>query len=106
MEYRAFCALKFNKKAIAGALFALALVFAPVFARADSYGDGRTFNIDKTYDTAGRTKLSATLVYSGTKLYFYIDNSWWDGLAAAEKTDTKIRSRRLMPNSSKPFIQN
>jgi len=71
MEYRAFCALKFNKKAIAGALVRAGAGFRVQFCRAPhSYGDGRTFNIDKTYDTAGRTKLSAHLGLFGHQALF------------------------------------
>lgn len=67
-------------------IFALTLALAPLFARADNYGAQKTFNIDKSYDAASRAKLAATLVYSGNKLYFYVDDSWWNGLGSGEKS--------------------
>ena len=84
----------FKRFLLLGAMVLLAALWAPFFALADSYGDKAGFNIDKGYDSAGRTKLNATLVWSGNKIYFYADDQWWSSLAAADqaKYDTVLQA--------------
>ena len=55
----------------------LFLAFAQVVS-ADEVGDKRFFYINSGYDYAEREKLSAVLVKSTGKLYFYIDENWWN----------------------------
>lgn len=61
-------------------LFALPLLFLASVqpASADEVGDKRFFYINSQYDYAQREKTSAVLVKSTSKLYFYIDESWWN----------------------------
>ena len=66
---------------------ALALVLMPVFARADSEGNKKIFNTDKSYDTNNRTKVASTLVWAEGKLYFYVDDVWWASLTASQKKE-------------------
>jgi len=61
------------------------IALLPLFAQADNYGDQATFNIDKRYDSAGRSQLSASLVWAGEKVYFYVDNAWWNDLDSSER---------------------
>jgi len=62
------------------------IAITPFFAHADTYGDNRAFNVDKSYDNAGRAKLNATLLYTGAKLYIYVDDLWWSSLNSNAKT--------------------
>ncbi|MCU0652690.1 MAG: peptidoglycan-binding protein [Candidatus Pacebacteria bacterium] len=66
-------------------VFAALAVSLPYGVFADTYGNNFTFNIDKTYDLTGRAKLSATLVWVGGRIYFYVDDQWWNSLAAGDK---------------------
>jgi len=79
-------AFKKIKLSLSVAGLALALFFAPHFAWADNYGDKATFNIDKTYDLAGRQKTLADLVWAGAKTYFYVDEAWWASLDDSGRT--------------------
>jgi len=47
-------------------------------AKAANVGDIVNFNVDKSFDASGRTQIPATLVKVSSKLYFYIEKSWWD----------------------------
>jgi len=54
------------KKVLWCGVAAVAMIaLLPFFARADNYGDQAAFNIDKQYDSAGRSQLSASLVWAG-----------------------------------------
>jgi len=35
------------------------------------------FNIDSSYDSAGRTEITATLVKTSPGIYFYVEKGWW-----------------------------
>ncbi|HOX29984.1 MAG TPA: peptidoglycan-binding protein [Candidatus Paceibacterota bacterium] len=71
-------------KAVIINLFAIycvaALGLAPAGVLADNLGDVHNFNIDKTYDSKGRIKTSAHLAVETDRLYFYVDDAWWNGL--------------------------
>lgn len=45
---------------------------------ADSVGQKYDFYIDPFYDSSGREELSAILVKTTPKIYFYIDQDWWN----------------------------
>ncbi|KKS17941.1 MAG: hypothetical protein UU76_C0029G0007 [Parcubacteria group bacterium GW2011_GWC1_41_7] len=45
---------------------------------ADEVGDKRFFYINSSYDQAEREKINAVLVRSTGRLYFYIDEGWWN----------------------------
>jgi peptidoglycan hydrolase-like protein with peptidoglycan-binding domain len=45
---------------------------------AANIGDIVNFNVDKGFDASGRTQDQATLIKIGSKLYFYVEKSWWD----------------------------
>ncbi len=56
-------------------------------ARAANVGEVVNFNVDKSFDINSRTKLSATLIKTSDKLYFYVDKSWWEQQTQAKQTE-------------------
>lgn len=68
-------------------LIGIAFLSLPVFVSADSLNQQRTFFVDSSYDMSGREEISATLRFKTSKLYFYIDNSWWKSLNSQEKQE-------------------
>ncbi|XOB40756.1 MAG: hypothetical protein ACKKMR_01970 [Candidatus Nealsonbacteria bacterium] len=61
----------------------------PVFVSAISLGERTNFFINSTYDLSGREKASATLQRVGKRIYFYIDEQWWEVLGYQEKQKVK-----------------
>jgi hypothetical protein len=45
---------------------------------ADSVGEKRSFYIEPDYDKSDREKVTAVLVKITSKLYFYVDETWWN----------------------------
>jgi hypothetical protein len=56
-------------------------------AKAVTTGEIKKFYVDPYFDYSGRTEISASLVLETDKLYFYIDNSWWQSLYSGDKND-------------------
>lgn len=44
-------------------------------------GDTKNFSLDPVYDVSGRSQAKAVLVYISDKLYFYVDDSYWQKLS-------------------------
>lgn len=57
-------------------LIGLILIFSFVVP-VTAFADGIPFHVDKKYDTSAREEISANLIKTTSKLYFYIDDSWW-----------------------------
>ena len=67
------------------ALF-LAMPFGSVnFAKAANIGDIVNFNVDKSFDSNGRTQIPATLIQIDPKLYFYVEKPWFDQQTQAQQ---------------------
>ncbi len=47
-------------------------------AHAQTVGEKQSFFIDKNHDVSAREKITTVLVKSTTKVYFYVDESWWN----------------------------
>ena len=54
------------------------LFFAAGRVCAANTGDVVNFDVDKGFDATGRTQLQATLVKVSDRLYFYVENTWWN----------------------------
>ncbi len=78
-------ARKFQKGAALGLILAAWGLILPLGAQADNYGDRAVFNIDNRYDAAGRKQAEAALVWSGEKIYFYVDEAWWNKIESWER---------------------
>lgn len=66
-------------------LIALALFVLPVFVFAQD------FYIDSGYDKYEREEISTDLKYRSDNAYFYIEDSWWNGLSANEKANINTK---------------
>ena len=58
------------------------VVFAgqPLFVEADVIDQQVTFFVDPSYDLPKRNELAATLRKVTPQMYFYVEDSWWNGL--------------------------
>lgn len=65
----------------------LCILFVATKAEAVSFGDVTSFNVDKDFDASARTQISATLVKTTQKLYFYIEKNWWDSQVQAKQNE-------------------
>ncbi len=65
----------------------LCVLFAAPRAEAVSFGDTINFNVDKGFDASARTQITATLVKTTPKLYFYIEKSWWDSQVQTKQNE-------------------
>lgn len=52
---------------------------------ADVLGQRVNFNVNPDFDKYKRKNLDATLRYVGDRLYFYIEDSYWDGLSFSQQ---------------------
>jgi len=55
--------------------------------QATTLGQSLDFNIDSSYDISGRNQLTATLIKTTSKLYFYIDKTWWDSQSSPRQDE-------------------
>jgi len=73
------------------------LLFLSVWtnAYATSIGDVLNFNVEKDFDASARTSVSATLVKTTNKLYFYIEKTWWDSQSQAKQSEILLNLGKL-----------
>ncbi|MBU1102251.1 hypothetical protein KJ853_01160 [Patescibacteria group bacterium] len=76
-------------------LLAVVVFTGVVFIKTDkvlafSAGEAVSFNIDPSYDWAGRSSVNATLRYVGEKALFYVEDDWWNGLAGSYDLDSLV----------------
>ena len=76
-------------------LIGIAFLFLPLFVSADYGGQKTKFFIDSTYDLDNRQELDATLLRITSRLYFYLDNDWWDSLSQQDKNKAKLSIQEL-----------
>jgi len=76
-------------------LIGVFFLFLPLFVSADYGGQKTQFFIDAAYDLEGRQEIDATLLRMSSKLYFYIDDSWWESLIEKEKSEAKFSIQEL-----------
>ena len=81
--------LKYNLRLFVFLSF-LFFLLTPSTAGAFSVGSKATFNVNSFYDLQGREEISATLVKSTDKLYFYADSDWWQELSSSEEQKLNI----------------
>ena len=69
-------------------LIATFFLLLPVVTKADYAGQKVNFYIDKDYDLSGRDQFVAILQKVTDKLYFYIDDEWWNSLSNQKRDET------------------
>lgn len=52
---------------------------------AQGVGTAKNFYLDYSYDYSGKSNTSAVLVSETSRLYFYVDSFYWEGLAQQDK---------------------
>ena len=67
----------------------LLFLLFPLVISADTVGQKVNFYIDPSYDSLGRDNLSATLLEKTSKLYFYIDDSWWEKFSPSKEAEIR-----------------
>ncbi len=77
-----------NPKTITIIIF-VGVIFSifPVFVSAASIGEKVNFFVDPSYDSSARYQISATLQKTAPRLYFYIDDVWWNSLDLNKKSE-------------------
>ena len=70
-------------------VFVVSILFSlPLFSTAQvDLGENVVFNIEPTYDVSKRSQLTATLLKLSPTVYWYVDNSWWDGLTEDQQEE-------------------
>ena len=95
-------------------VFSFSLIFFLIFGTgvlAARLGEGVNFYIDENYDVSGRTDITAVLVKTAPKLYFYIDKKWWESQVYLKQEEIlnslKLLSQefdnRIYPNLTSVF---
>src|SRR3989344_563634 len=67
----------------------------PSFSQADTLNQVNNFYVNANFDKYGRKQLSATLRYVSDKLYFYVDDSYWNGLDTAHQNSSIANMKSL-----------
>jgi len=72
-------------------IFSFCLLLLAPLVKADYTGQQNSFFVEPSYDLSNRSQLNATLILTTSKLYFYVDASWWASLTYADR-DTANRN--------------
>ncbi len=75
-------------------------------AAADVVGERRTFFVDQSYDFSGRKEITAILVKASSKLYFYIDEDWWNSSSQSDVLQALDNLGREFDQNIYPTIVN
>jgi len=70
------------------------LIF-PFFASAVNLGEKASFFIDQNYDLYNRSQLTATFQKTTSKIYFYVDDNWWNSLTFNEQQEVNSALDKL-----------
>jgi len=74
-------------KKIIFAVAIFSILFTAQSAMAIGFGDGINFNVDEGFDATDRNQITATLIKTTPKLYFYIEKNWWDLQAQTKQSE-------------------
>jgi len=58
-------------------------------AEAAQMGESQIFNIESSYDLEKREQISTTLRKISSQLYWYLDDSWWNGLNSTRQIEIR-----------------
>ena len=65
----------------------ICFLFVANKAGAVNFRDTMDFNVDKNFDASARTQITATLIKTTPKLYFYIEKNWWDSQVSTKQNE-------------------
>ncbi|MBU4299327.1 hypothetical protein KJ636_04755, partial [Patescibacteria group bacterium] len=71
------------------ALLIFSFFLLPLAIKADTFGQKTNFFVDSSYDLSNREKISAVLLGLSPKLYFYVDEDWWNLQNIYQQADVK-----------------
>ena len=82
-------------------IFFIGVVFllTPFFVSADYNQQKVVFSINSSYDLNNREQITATLQKVTPKIYFYVDDAWWDPLDYNDRLEVK----RVLYNLGQEF---
>jgi hypothetical protein len=66
---------------------AILFVFLPAFALADYQDQRVSFFVEKDFSASSTSYVSASLKKVSANAYFYVEDSWWNGLTSAKKEE-------------------
>jgi hypothetical protein len=69
--------------------FLLVALFMPLFAYGLSGEERADFFVEKSFDSKQRSKIEGRLELITNYIYFYVDNTWWEGLSEEEKRENQ-----------------
>lgn len=72
-----------------GVLVGILFLVFPLFVAADIVGDRTRFSVDPSYDELKRDTLEATLRVANSKVHFYVEDNWWNGLSLSDQYATE-----------------
>ena len=84
--------------------FSIFFLTIALSASADTLGERKTFNVDSGYDLNGRKEVEAILVKSTPRLYFYIDEDWWNFSAQNEVFESLTNMEQEFEENIYPII--
>jgi len=87
--------IKFYKKVFFLSVFFLFLVAGAQIAKAANVSDLVTFYVDKNFDATARSQVTATLIKTTNRLYFYVEKSWWDAQLLTKQNEVLASLDRL-----------
>jgi hypothetical protein len=73
----------------------ITLLIFPIFVSAANVGEKVNFFVELTYDLNSRSQITATLYKITPKIYFYIDDNWWNSLSFIEQQETNLNLENL-----------
>lgn len=85
MEMISFKSMIRPSRIIVG-LAILGSFFIPSISQADTEGQREFFKVNSEYDISARSSIAATLRFVGEKVYFYIEDAYWDNLNQSQRS--------------------
>lgn len=79
--------ININLRKIIFIICVLFILSAAHGALAIGQGEFFSFYVDKDFDVSARTQITATMVKTTSKLYFYIEKDWWDSQSLDKKNE-------------------
>ena len=83
------------KKGLFFLLILIGIFIYSVGVQAAVLGEQINFNVDSTYDSTGRSQVTATLRATGDYIYFYVEDAYWNNLNGLYKNAVREELEEL-----------